>query len=237
MGVSLGLLTKGQVAALDRYYGVGQPAIQQYWSWLHALFSGNLGISLVSREPVSTLIGTASARDPGAGASSPCCSASSSASDSACGVRCTRGAGRTISARESRSSDWRYPTFILGTVLVVFMSSKFHYFPSSLPFAGLFTNPWLNFQQIIIPAFVLSLGIARRDSAHDPRGGARSGEPQLRAHRPRQGGVATGLHLAPPLSQRSDGRDDDEWHPTRLPARGHRHHRADLHPARDGSSA
>jgi peptide/nickel transport system permease protein len=51
------------------------------------------------------------------------------------------------------------PTFILGTVLVVFMSTKFHYFPSSLPFVGLFTNPWLNFQQIIFPALVLSLGI------------------------------------------------------------------------------
>ena len=51
------------------------------------------------------------------------------------------------------------PTFILGTVLVVFMSSKFHYFPSSLPFVGVATNPWLNFQQIIFPALVLSLGI------------------------------------------------------------------------------
>jgi peptide/nickel transport system permease protein len=51
------------------------------------------------------------------------------------------------------------PTFILGTVLVVFMSTKFHYFPSSLPFVGVFTNPWLNFQQIIFPALVLSLGI------------------------------------------------------------------------------
>jgi len=30
MGVSEGLLTKAQVAALDRYYGVGQPVIQQY---------------------------------------------------------------------------------------------------------------------------------------------------------------------------------------------------------------
>jgi peptide/nickel transport system permease protein len=51
------------------------------------------------------------------------------------------------------------PTFILGTLLVVIMSSKFHYFPSSLPFVGVATNPWLNFQQIIFPALVLSLGI------------------------------------------------------------------------------
>ena len=49
VGVSEGLLTKGQIAALDRYYGVGQPPIQQYWSWLHSLLSGNLGISLVDK--------------------------------------------------------------------------------------------------------------------------------------------------------------------------------------------
>jgi len=158
LGVSEGLLTKGQVAALDRYYGVGQPLIQQYWSWLHSLLQGNLGISLASREPVSTLIGTAlpvtlelalfamvigiaigvvfgvwSALHPG---------------------RWQDDIGQGISV-----IGLAIPTFILGTVLVVFMSDKFHYFPSSLPFVGLFTNPWLNFQQIIFPALVLSLGI------------------------------------------------------------------------------
>jgi peptide/nickel transport system permease protein len=51
------------------------------------------------------------------------------------------------------------PSFILGTVLVVLMSTKFHYFPSSKAFVGLFTNPWLNIQQIVFPAIVLSLGI------------------------------------------------------------------------------
>jgi peptide/nickel transport system permease protein len=158
MGVSEGLLTKAQVAALDRYYGVGQPVIQQYWSWLHSLLQGNLGVSLASREPVSTLIGTAlpvtlelalfamvigiaigvvfgvwSALHPG---------------------RWQDDIGQGISV-----IGLAIPTFILGTVLVVFMSTKFHYFPSSLPFVGLFTNPWLNFQQIIFPALVLSLGI------------------------------------------------------------------------------
>jgi peptide/nickel transport system permease protein len=158
MGVSVGLLTKGQVAALDRYYGVGQPLIQQYWSWLHSLLQGNLGISLASREAVSTLIGTAlpvtlelavfamvigiaigvcfgvwSALHPG---------------------RWQDDIGQGISV-----IGLAIPTFILGTVLVVFMSTKFHYFPSSKPFVGLFTNPWVNFQQIIFPALVLSLGI------------------------------------------------------------------------------
>ncbi|MHB1087333.1 MAG: ABC transporter permease [Acidimicrobiales bacterium] len=158
MGVSEGLLTHAQIAALNHYYGVGQPAVQQYLSWLHATLTGNLGISLSSRMAVSTLVGTAlpvtlelaffamllglvigvgfgmfSALHPG---------------------RWQDDLGQTVSV-----VGLAVPSFILGTVLVVFMSTKFHYFPSSLGFTGFFTNPWLNFQQIIFPALVLSLGI------------------------------------------------------------------------------
>ena len=159
MGVSVGLLTKAQVAALNHFYGVGQPALQQYLSWLHATVTGNLGVSLSSREAVSTLVGTAlpvtlelvffamliglivgvgfgvwSALHPG---------------------RWQDDVGQTVSV-----VGLAIPTFILGTVLVVFMSTQFHYFPSSLPFAEFFTDPWLNLQQIIFPALVLSIGIA-----------------------------------------------------------------------------
>jgi peptide/nickel transport system permease protein len=158
MGVSVGLLTKGQVAALDRYYGVGQPIIQQYWSWLHSLFEGNLGISLVSRENVSTLVGTALP-----------VTLELAFFAMVIGILIGVGFGMWSALHPGRWQDdigqgvsvigLAVPTFILGTVLVVFMSTKFHYFPSSLPFAGFFTNPWLNFQQIIFPALVLSLGI------------------------------------------------------------------------------
>jgi peptide/nickel transport system permease protein len=158
MGVSVGLLTKGQLAALNHYYGIGQPLFQQYWSWLHALFTGNLGISLVSREPVSTLIGTALP-----------VTLELAFFAMLLGILIGVGFGMWSALHPGRWQDdigqaisvvgLAVPTFILGTVIVVYMASKFHYFPSSLPFAGVFSNPWLNFQQIIIPAFVLSLGI------------------------------------------------------------------------------
>jgi peptide/nickel transport system permease protein len=51
------------------------------------------------------------------------------------------------------------PSFVIGTALVTFLSSHFHYFPSSRGYAGITADPWLNFQQIILPAAVLSLGI------------------------------------------------------------------------------
>jgi peptide/nickel transport system permease protein len=159
LGVSEGLLSKAQIASLDHYYGVGQPAFQQYWSWLHALLTGNLGVSLVSREPVSTLIG----------ATLPV-TLELAFFAMVIGVIIGVGFGMWSALHPGRWQDdigqgisvvgLAIPTFILGTVLVVFLSSHFHYFPSSLPFVGVLTNPWLNFQQIIFPALVLSIGIA-----------------------------------------------------------------------------
>jgi len=158
LGVSEGLLTHAQIEALDKYYGVGQPALQQYFSWLHATLTGNLGVSLVSRSAVSTLIGTALP-----------VTLELAFFAMLIGLLIGVGFGMWSGLHPGKWQDdlgqgvsvigLAIPTFILGTVLVVFMASKFHYFPSSLPFVGVATNPWLNFQQIIFPALVLSLGI------------------------------------------------------------------------------
>ena len=59
LGTSAGLLTHAQLVALDHYYGIGQPLLQQYWSWLHAILTGNLGVSLSSRTSVASLIAAA----------------------------------------------------------------------------------------------------------------------------------------------------------------------------------
>jgi peptide/nickel transport system permease protein len=159
MGVSEGLLTHAQVAALDRYYGVGQPAVQQYFSWLHAILTGNLGVSLSLQKTVSYLVGL----------DLPV-TIELAFFAMVLGIVIGVGFGMWSALHPGKWQDnvgqavsvvgLAIPSFILGTVLVVYMSSKFHYFPSSSSFVGFFTNPWLNFQQIIFPAFVLSLGIA-----------------------------------------------------------------------------
>jgi peptide/nickel transport system permease protein len=159
MGTSVGLLTRAQVAQLDKYYGIGQPAYEQYFSWLHAIATGNLGVSLSLRSTVAHLVST----------DLPV-TLELSLFAMILGLLIGVGFGMWSALHPGRWQDnvgqavsvvgLAVPSFILGTVLYVFMSSKFHYFPSSLNFVGFFTNPWLNFQQIIFPAFVLSLGIA-----------------------------------------------------------------------------
>jgi peptide/nickel transport system permease protein len=158
MGVSAGLLSKAQLASLDHYYGIGQPLISQFTSWLGAMLTGNLGVSLSAQLPVSTLIGHALPVTLELGIVAI-----------VLGLIIGVGFGMIGALRPGRAGDGvgqgvaviglGVPTFVLGTGLVTIMSSKFHYFPSSEAYAGLFSNPWLNIQQIFFPALVLSRGI------------------------------------------------------------------------------
>jgi peptide/nickel transport system permease protein len=158
MGVSAGLLTPAQRHALDQFYGVGQPALQQFWSWLHSTLSGNLGISLAAQQPVSKLIGHALPVTLELGIASL-----------VLGLAIGVSLGVLGGLRPGRIGDdvgqgvavvgLGIPSFVLGTGLVTFLSSQFQYFPSSQGYVSLFRDPWLNVQQIFFPALVLSLGI------------------------------------------------------------------------------
>jgi peptide/nickel transport system permease protein len=158
LGVSEGLLSPAQKAALDDYYGVGQPAVEQFFTWLWQTLQGNLGVSLASRVRVSTLIGQALPVTLEVGLLSLLL-----------GLLLGVGLGMLGALRAGKAADdvaqgvavvgLGVPSFVIGTALVTFLSSHFQYFPSSKGYAGITVDPWLNFQQVIIPAAVLSLGI------------------------------------------------------------------------------
>jgi peptide/nickel transport system permease protein len=158
LGVSEGLLSPAQHAELDRYYGIGQPAAEQFLTWLRAMLDGNLGVSLASRTSVSSLIGQALPVTLEVGLVAL-----------VLGVLLGVGLGILGALHPGKLPDdvgqgvavvgLGVPSFVIGTALVTFLSSHFHYFPSSKGYAGITSDPWLNFQQIILPAAVLSLGI------------------------------------------------------------------------------
>ena len=56
LGTEAGMLSEGQRAALERYYGLDKPALQQYFIWLGDVFQGNLGMSVRQGQPVLSLI-------------------------------------------------------------------------------------------------------------------------------------------------------------------------------------
>ena len=48
--------TEAQVAAVTEQLGLNKPLWEQYWQWLQGAVHGDLGTSLISRQPVTTLL-------------------------------------------------------------------------------------------------------------------------------------------------------------------------------------
>ena len=158
LGVSAGLLTHAQLVALDQFYGIGQPLAEQFASWLGSLLTGNLGVSLVARLPVASLIGTALPVTLELAFLAMALGLLIGVSFGVLGAlrpgHLADGVGQAVAV-----VGLGVPSFIIGTALVTFLASTFHYFPSSLGFVSFLQNPWLNFQQVFFPALTLSLGI------------------------------------------------------------------------------
>lgn len=158
LGVNAGLLTKAQYADLEHFYGIGKPLPEQFGQWAGALLRGNLGVSEQSGRSVASLIGAALP-----------VTLELAIAAMLIGLVLGVGAGAVAAAAPGRLADrgarllalagLGVPSFVIGSGLVAFLASVFHYFPSSEGFASLGSDPWLNIQQIFWPALTLGLGI------------------------------------------------------------------------------
>lgn len=158
LGVNAGLLSHAQILQLDHYYGIGESAFHQYTSWLRSLLSGGLGVSLANKVSVASLISAAFPVTLELGIMTMIL-----------GLIIGVGFGVAGALRPGKWGDAAgqgvalvglgVPSFVIGTTAVTIMSSGFNYFPSSETYASLFSDPWLNLQQIFFPALVLSIGI------------------------------------------------------------------------------
>ncbi|MBO0745156.1 MAG: ABC transporter permease [Candidatus Dormibacteraeota bacterium] len=158
LGVSAGLLTKAQIEALDRFYGIGQPVWVQFGQWAGQLVQGNLGISIQSGRPVATLIAQAWP-----------VTLELAVLALLIGLLLGIGAGVLAASAPGKWGDWLaqafalfglgVPGFVIGAGLVAFFAAVFHYFPSSLGYTGLLVDPGLNLQQMIFPALVLGISV------------------------------------------------------------------------------
>jgi peptide/nickel transport system permease protein len=158
LGVNAGLLTKAQYTDLEHFYGIGKPLPQQFGQWAGDLLQGNLGVSEQSGRSVASLIGAALP-----------VTLELAIAAMLIGLVFGVGFGALAAASPGRLADrgarllalagLGVPSFVIGAGLVAFLASVFHYFPSSEGFASLWSNPWLNIQQIFWPALSLGLGI------------------------------------------------------------------------------
>lgn len=159
LGTEAAALTPEQRAALEAYYGLDQPLLSQFFSWLGNVFTGNLGVSSRSHMSVadmtlkslpitfelavvsiilSLLIGV------------PLGMLSASKPDSL-----QDGFGQMVGL-----AGLSIPSFLLGTLMLSIGAAQFGFNPNGLPFASFFDDPILNLQQIALPSIALAFGIA-----------------------------------------------------------------------------
>jgi peptide/nickel transport system permease protein len=159
LGIETGVLSQEQIQTLREYYGIDQPLIGQYFSWMGSLLSGNLGFSYSTATPVWELtkpallvtmqlalfgtilgvligisIGMFSARKPGS-------------------LRDFLGQFFGLLALA-------VPGFVLSTTIVTVMANKFRYFPNGYEYMTPFEDLSMNLQQMLFPSLVLGIAVA-----------------------------------------------------------------------------
>ncbi|MEV4581114.1 ABC transporter permease [Nonomuraea jabiensis] len=159
LGTEAAALTPAQRQALEQYYGLDQPLITQFFSWLGNMFTGNFGYSARQQQSVldltlhslpvtfelavlsillALLIGVPLGMLAASRANSP-----------------RDALGQLVSL-----AGLSVPAFLLATTLLSIFAASFGFNPNGQGFAMLFDDPLLNLQQMLLPALVLGFGIA-----------------------------------------------------------------------------
>lgn len=158
-GIESAALTETQRSALESYYGLDQPLLEQFFGWLGSVLTGNFGVSVTSGRPVADQLANA-------------LPVTIELALIAVLIALVVGVAVGVFAA-SRPDSWRdttgqafgllglaIPNFVLGTTIIAVLSSLFGYFPSAAGYVGFFENPMVNLQQQIYPAIALGLLVA-----------------------------------------------------------------------------
>jgi peptide/nickel transport system permease protein len=159
LGIYSAALSPEQLASLRAYYGLDQPVLTQFFSWLGHIFVGDLGTSQASGQPVTSLVAKAI---PVTLQLATMALVIGVTLGVAIGVFAARGRD---TARDSAGQAFGLlglatPHFVLASAIVAVLSIQFGYFPSGAGYASLLDDPWLNFQQQIFPALTLGVSLA-----------------------------------------------------------------------------
>ncbi|HLT84515.1 MAG TPA: ABC transporter permease [Phototrophicaceae bacterium] len=159
LGTEAAALTPAQREALEAYYGLDQPLVVQFFTWLGNVLTGNLGVSTRTGQSVlemttaslpvtielavlSTILGIA--------IGVPLAIWSASKPNSV----------RDASGQLVGLAGLSIPAFLLASVLLATAARFLGYNPNAERFATLASDPWLNLQQMLMPALVLGFGLA-----------------------------------------------------------------------------
>ncbi|MDI2098672.1 ABC transporter permease [Ruicaihuangia caeni] len=159
LGIEAAALTPAQRAALEAYYGLDQPLVVQFFSWLGNVVTGNLGYSSRSRQSVLEMT-----------ADSLPITFELAVLSIIIGLLIGVPLGMLSASRANSLRDafgqtvglagLSIPAFLLGSTMLALSASMLGYNPNARGFASFAEDPWLNLQQMLMPALVLGFGLA-----------------------------------------------------------------------------
>ncbi len=158
-GTSIVELTPSQLASLERYYGLDQPPVAQFFSWLGNVVTGDLGFSYRTQQsvidmtsralPVTielALLSITLALLIGVPLGMLAASQGKPIRDAI---------GQLVSL-----GGLSVPVFLLGSLLLAVFAYYAGYNPNGLGYASFLEDPLLNLQQMLMPAAVLGFNVA-----------------------------------------------------------------------------
>lgn len=158
-GMEAGALTETQRASLEAYYGLDQPLIVQFFSWLGSVVTGNFGVSVTSGRPVVDLISNALPVTVEL-------AILSTVIGSVVGVAIGVMAGSNPNGiRDTVGQTFGLlglgiPNFVLGAFIIAVLAATFGYFPSAASYVQFWEAPLINIQQQLYPAITLGVALA-----------------------------------------------------------------------------
>lgn len=159
LGIETGVLTPEQIQTLREYYGIDQPLIGQYLSWMSSFLSGDLGFSYSTGAPVWDLTKSALA-----------VTMQLALFGTVLGVLIGISIGMFSARKPGSARDFlgqffgllalAIPGFVLSTTIVTVMANKFQYFPNGYEYMTPFEDLSMNLQQMLFPSLVLGIAVA-----------------------------------------------------------------------------
>jgi peptide/nickel transport system permease protein len=143
-------------AAVSAKYGLDQGILTQYWLWLSAALHGDFGISMISREPVTTELGL---RLPVTAELTLLSMGAAILLGVPLGIWTAVRAGHRkggVLGRLASGFGVSVPEFVLGS-LVVFLFSRYALGLTVGGYVPLSEDPGRNLQAMVLPAAVLSV--------------------------------------------------------------------------------
>ncbi len=146
------------IAQIREQFHLNEPLVVQYWLWLQGVVQGDLGMSLKTGMPVSTLIAQKLPVTIQLAVMAMCIALMIGVpAGILSAVR--KGTAWDMGANVVALSGISIPNFWLGIMLIMLISVNLGWLPAS-GYVNPFEDPVRSFQTMIMPAFVLGTAIA-----------------------------------------------------------------------------